>query len=207
MQASCGVEGCIDIDVRAGLFHQRLAACRMIYDAHGGSNGCQNPFLLKRLGGILAGQKVFSPTGHMDFYAADALLRHVTDALIIVAVMAHIKVRSAEEMRTQMTSLDWRATITEVIKKWNHSTSVHFNSKEKTIEERDALLENAPLLLQHGLIYRVLAEAVTQGDSGTIVKQDQMPTIMVHGGLQSNYAIESLEWSAVMLKTWSDDFK
>jgi len=44
--------------------------------------------------------KVFSTTGHMDFRAADALLRHVTDALLIVAVMVHIKVGSVEEMRT-----------------------------------------------------------------------------------------------------------
>ncbi|KAF8245011.1 hypothetical protein K440DRAFT_646624 [Wilcoxina mikolae CBS 423.85] len=143
LQASSGVVGCIDIDVRAGLFHLRMAAFRMIYDAHGGSDGCRNPLSLKRLGGILGRTKVFSPTGHMDFYAADALLRHVTDALIIVAVMAHIKVGSVEEMRTRMTSLDWRATITEVVKKWIPPTSVHFNRKEKTIEERDALLENA----------------------------------------------------------------
>jgi len=40
LQASSGVEGCIDIDVRAGLFDLRMPACRMIYDSHGGSNGC-----------------------------------------------------------------------------------------------------------------------------------------------------------------------
>jgi hypothetical protein len=143
----------------------------------------------------------------MDFYAADVLLRHVTDALIIVAVMAHIKAGSVEEIRTPMTSSDWCAIITEVIKKWIPPTSVHFNRKEKTIEERDTLLENAVLLLQHGLIYRALGVAVAQGDSGRIVKQLQMLTIMFHGGQQSNYVIESLEWSAGMLKTWSDDLK
>jgi len=207
LQASSGVEGCIDIYVRAGLFHLRMAARRMIYDAHGGSDGCRKPLSLKRPGGMLGRMKVFSATGHMDFYAADALLRHVTDALIIVAVMAHIKVGSVEKMWTRMTPFDWRATITEVVKKWIPPTSDHFNRKEKTIEERDALLENAVLLLQHGLIYRALGEAVAQGDSGRIVKQLQMLTIMFHGGRQSNYAIESLEWSAGMLKTWSDDLK
>jgi hypothetical protein len=151
--------------------------------------------------------KVFSTTGHMDCYAVDTLLRHVTDALIIVAVMAHIKVGSVEEMPTQITSLDWRAIITEVIKKWIIPTSVDFNRKEKTIEERDALLENVVLLLQHGLIYRALGEAVTQGDSGRIFKQLQMLTTMFHSGRQSNYVIESLEWSAGMGKTWSDDLK
>jgi hypothetical protein len=50
------------------------------------------------------------------FYAVDALYRHVTDALIIVAAMVHIIVRSVEEMQTRMTSLDLRATLTEVIK-------------------------------------------------------------------------------------------
>jgi len=150
---------------------------------------------------------VCSATGNMDFYAADALLRHVTDALISVAVMAHIKVESVEEMQTRMTSLDWRATITEVVKKWIPPISFHFNCKEQTIEEPDVLLENAVLLLQHGLIYRAPGEAVAQGDSGRIVKQLQMLTLMVHGGRQSNYAIESLEWSAGMLKTWSDNLQ
>ncbi|KAF8241248.1 hypothetical protein K440DRAFT_646188 [Wilcoxina mikolae CBS 423.85] len=121
--------------------------------------------------------------------------------------MAHIKVGSGEEMQTRMPSLDWHSTITEVIKKWIPPTSVHFNCKEKTIEEQDALLENAVLLLQHGLIYRALGEAVTQDDSGRIVKQLQMLTIMFHCERQSNYAIESLEWSARILKTWSDDLK
>jgi len=59
-----------------------------------------------------------------------------------------------------MTSLNWRVTITEVRKKWIPSTSVHFDSQEKTIKEQDALLENTVLLLQHGLIYRALGEAV-----------------------------------------------
>jgi len=81
-----------------------------------------------------------------------------------------------------MTSLDWRATITVLIKKWIPRTSVHFNRKEKTNEERDALLENAVLLLQRGLIYWALGEAVAQGDSGRIVKQPQILTIMFHGG-------------------------
>jgi len=147
--------------------------------------------------------KVFNATGHMDYYAADALLSHVMDVLIIVAFMAHIKVRSVEELRTRMTSLDWRATITEVVKKWIPPTSVHFNHKEKTIEERDALLENAVLLLQHGLIYRALGKAVAQGDSGTIVKQLRMLMKMFHGRQQSKYTIESLEWSL----EWSNDLK
>jgi len=207
LQASSRVEGCIDIDVRAELFHLCMAACRMIYDAHGRSDGCRNSLSLKRVGGILRRTKIFSATGHMDFDAVDALLRHVTDALIRVAVMANIKVGSVEDIRTQMTSLDWRATITEVVKKWMPPTSVHFNRKEKTIEEWDALLENVVLLLQHSLIYRALGEAVTQGDSDRIVKQLQMLTIMVHGGRQSSYAIKSLEWSAGILTTWSDDLK
>jgi hypothetical protein len=191
LQASSGVEGCIDIDVRAGLFHLRMAACRMIYDAHCGSDGCRNRLSLMRLGGMLGRTKVFSATGHMDFYAADAILRYVMDALVIDAVMAHIKVRSVEEMWTRMTSLDWRATITEVVKNWIPPTSVHFNCKAKTIEEWDALLENVLWLLQHGMIYRALGEAVAEGDSGRIVKQLQMLIIMFHGGRQSNYVIES----------------
>jgi len=207
LQASSEVEGCIDMDVRAGLFHLCMTVCRIICDAHGGSDGGRNPISLKRLGGILGRTKIFSATGHMDFYAADALLRHVTDALIIVEVMTHIKIGSVEEMRTQMMSLDWHATITEVVKKWIPPTSVHFNRKVKTIEERDALLENAVLLPQHGLIYRALGKAVAQGDSGRIVKQLHMLTIMFHGGRQSNYTIQSLEWSAGMLKTWSNDLK
>ena len=206
-QASNVVEGCIDIDGRAGRFHLHMAACRMLYDAHGGSDGCRNLLSLTRLGGILGRTKVFSATGHMDFYAADALLRHVMDALIIVAVIAHIKVRSVEEMRTQMTSLDWHTTITNIVKKWIPPTSGHFNYNEKTIEERNALLENAVLVLQHSLIYRALGNAVAQGDSGRIVKQLQMLTKMFHGRRQSNYAINSLECFAGMLKTWSDDLK
>jgi len=134
LQASSGVEGCIDIYVRAGLFHLRMAARRMIYDAHGGSDGCRKPLSLKRPGGMLGRMKVFSATGHMDFYAADALLRHVTDALIIVAVMAHIKVGSVEKMWTRMTPFDWRATITEVVKKWIPPTSDHFNLKKRLLK-------------------------------------------------------------------------
>jgi len=57
------------------------------------------------------------------------------------------------------------------------------------------------------LIYRALGEAVAQGDSGRIVKQLEMIMIMFHGGRQSNYTIESLEWSAGMLKTGSDSLK
>jgi len=106
LQASSGVDGCIHIDVPAGLFHLRMVGCRMIYDPHGGSDGCQNPLSLKRLGVILGRTKVFSATGHMDFYAADALLRHITDALFIVAAMVHIKAGSVEEIRTRMMSLD-----------------------------------------------------------------------------------------------------
>jgi hypothetical protein len=71
--------------------------------------------------------KIFSATGQMDFYAADTLLRHIWDALIIVAVIEHIKVRLVAEMRTQMTSLDWSATTTKVIKRWIPPTGIHVN--------------------------------------------------------------------------------
>jgi hypothetical protein len=42
----------------------------------------------------------------MDLYAADALVMPVTNALIIVADVAHIKIGSVEEMPTRMMSLD-----------------------------------------------------------------------------------------------------
>ncbi|KAF8241610.1 hypothetical protein K440DRAFT_641789 [Wilcoxina mikolae CBS 423.85] len=106
-----------------------------------------------------------------------------------------------------MATVNWRDILVAVVKKWIPPTIVHFNRKEKAPSERDGLLKNAVLLLQHGLIYRALGEAVAQGDSGRVVKQMQMLTVMFHGGRQSNYATECLEWSAGMLKTWSDDLK
>ena len=171
LQASCAVEGCIDIDVREGLFHLRLAACRTIYDTHGRLDGCQNRLLQKRLRGMFGRTKVFSTIGYMDFYPVDALLRHVTDAVIIVAILADIKFGSVHKMQTRKTPWDWCTTITEVVKTWIPPTSDYFNLKEKTIAERDLLLQNAVLLLQHSLIYRALGEAVAQGDSERIVKQ------------------------------------
>jgi len=207
LQASSRVDGWIDIEVRVWFFHQRIAGCRMWYDTHGGSDGCRNPLSLNTLGGILGGTKVFSATGHNDFYSADALLRLLTDALIIVAVMAHIKVGSVEEMQTRVTSSDWQATITEVMKKCIPPTSVHCNRKQKTIKECDALLENAVLLLHHSLMDRALGEAVAWGDSGRIVKHLQMIAMMFHGRRRSNYATNSLAWYTAMLKTWSDDRK
>jgi hypothetical protein len=50
-----------------------------------------NPLLRKRLGGILGRTKVFSATGHMDFYPVDTQLTLVIDAVINVAILAHIK--------------------------------------------------------------------------------------------------------------------
>ncbi|KAF8244699.1 hypothetical protein K440DRAFT_635917 [Wilcoxina mikolae CBS 423.85] len=170
---------------------------QMIYDAHGGSEGTRNPVSLRRLSGVLGRTKIFTTTGNMDFYAANILLRHVTDALVIVAIMAHIRVNSFEQMQEQMATDNWHDIIVAVVKKWIPPTIIHFNRKEKAPSERDGLLENAVLLLQHGLIYRTLGEAVTQGVSGRVVKQMQMLTVMFHSGRQSNYATECLEWSMV----------
>ncbi|KAF8247293.1 hypothetical protein K440DRAFT_643938 [Wilcoxina mikolae CBS 423.85] len=101
-----------------------------------------------------------------DFYAADTLLRHITNALIIVAIMAHICVNSFEQMPERMVMDNWRDITVTVVKKCITPTIVDFNRKEKAPSEKDGLLENVVLLLQYGLIYRALGEAVAQGHSG-----------------------------------------
>ncbi|KAF8251499.1 hypothetical protein K440DRAFT_637465 [Wilcoxina mikolae CBS 423.85] len=101
----------------SGIFHLRMAACRMIYGAHGGPKGTRDPVLLRRLSGVLGRTKILTTTGNMDFYAADALLRHVTDTLVIVAIMAHIRVNSFEQMQERMAMDNCRDIIVAVVKK------------------------------------------------------------------------------------------
>ncbi|KAF8251455.1 hypothetical protein K440DRAFT_637979 [Wilcoxina mikolae CBS 423.85] len=196
--------------ISEGMYQQAAvgyANMGIIYDAHGGPEGTCDPVSLRRLSGVLGRTKIFTTTGNMDFYAAVTLLRHVTDVLVIVAIMAHIRVNSFEQIQERMVMDNWHDIIVARVKKWIPPTIVHFNRKEKAPPEPDGLLENAVLLLQHGLIYRALGEAVTQVNSGRVVKQMQMLTVMFHGGHQSNYATECLGWSVDMLKTWSDDLQ
>ncbi|KAF8244904.1 hypothetical protein K440DRAFT_646675 [Wilcoxina mikolae CBS 423.85] len=155
-------------------------------------------FLVPVSGDQLPVQRLRSLKYYRTYDDADSINK-LQWVMSISAIMNHIHVNSFEQMQERMATDNWRDIIVAAVKECIPPTIVHFNCKEKAPSEQDGLLENAVLLLQHGLIYRALGEAVAQGDSGRVVTQMQMLTVMFHGGRQSNYATECLEWSAVNL--------
>ncbi|KAL7270800.1 hypothetical protein RUND412_006484 [Rhizina undulata] len=76
----------------AGLFHVRMAIVRMIFEARSGREDGRDPISLRRIAQKLGRNKIFGSNGKMDFHAANSLLLHVAQALILAAAQVELGV-------------------------------------------------------------------------------------------------------------------
>lgn len=190
----------------AGLFHLRMAVTRMILSAHEDKEDGRDILSMKRFSRMLGRTKIWGKAASTNFHQCDELIRQVTEALVLSLVMTELNVYTLGDMREKLKSTDWVALIENMVEKYTQVVKIE-NIWNGPVEGRDVLLENASLMLQHGLMYLDLSTAIRKGDTGRVAREMEILTVLFHGGTQYKYAAELLDWSAGMCHSWSDSMK
>ena len=114
-----------------------------------------------------------------DFRACQSFLDHLLDGHILAALGAELGAENWEELQIKLKYENWRKLIEKVEAKFSERLLV-WTWREKEMDTRDLVHENAVLFLQHGLIYRGFTEALKTGDSGRVVLYLKHFTIWLH---------------------------
>ena len=145
-----------------------------------------------------------------DFWACNSFFNHLVDAHVLAAIGGTLGATTWDELQVKMKGNNFRKKISDMEKRLGNLGLVT-EWRQRGARARDLVMENAVLLLQHGLMYRRFAEAVRSGDTGWVVHCIKYFAIWLQNDSKkaslSNYRVGSLHLMASLTHIWSPEFR